>query len=311
MRQLPLLKMFTLTALASALLAASETMHPHEWHLTGRYVYWNVRIFIEGGVFIAVLQLLTLARALSLRPFWLISCAILLSYLPFALAATALDIVLGLPELGDEILTESISASETTKIFAFLLELGYLLDNHIALCFLISTPMLLNGVSGIRIAESPNKNFVQPPANMNTGIDAKEQKQHTSPERQKAPSESSQRPIPFLLRLDPPFESPLIRAEAQEHYVRLVGDSETRMVLYRFNDILHQLPLDLGMRIHRSHWVAYRSVKRLFHEASNLKLETSDNAIVPVSRKYASDAEIAFGDLRLRPRNPTQDSGSG
>lgn len=295
MRRLPLLKMFTLTTLAAALLAASETIHPDGWGVMGRYVYWAVRIFIEGGLFIAVLQLLTLAHALSLRPLWLVLCAVLLSYLPFALAVTALDIVLGLPELGDEILTKATSGSETSKMFAFILELGYLLDNHIALCFLISTPMLLDGVPGNRFAERPGKISGRHPADMSTEPKAGEQEQHSLPERQKTAPELTEMPIPFLLRLDPPFDNALIRAEAQEHYVRLVGDLETRMVLYRFNDILHELPDDLGMQIHRSHWVAYKSVKRLFREASNLKLETSDRAIVPVSRKYASDAEVAFG----------------
>lgn len=310
MRRLPLLKMFTLTALAAALLAASETAHADGWGIIGRYVYWIVRIFIEGGVFIAVLQLLTLTHALSLRPLWLVFCAILLSYIPFALAVTALDIVLGLPELGDEILSEATSTTESSKIFAFFLELGYLLDNHVALCFLISTPMLLNGVSASRIVGGPDEISSGVQTDITTGTDALELKQHSLPERQNTTLELTEMPIPFLFRLDPPFDCPLIRAEAQEHYVRLVGDTETRMVLYRFNDILHEIPDHLGMQVHRSHWVAYKSVKRLFREASNLKLETSDHAIVPVSRKYASDAETAFGDLRLRSRSPVQGSES-
>lgn len=298
--------MFTLTALAAALLAASETVHPDGWGVVERYVYWFVRIFIEGGVFIAVLQLLTLARTLSLRPLWLVFCAILLSYLPFALAVTALDIVLGLPELGDEILTGATSTIEPSKMFAFLLELGYLLDNHIALCLLVSTPMLLDGISGTRFADRSDMIPSRPTANVNLDTDARGLNQHSLPGRQKTAPDLAEMLIPFLLRLDPPFNSPLIRAEAQEHYVRLVGESETRMVLYRFNDILHELPDDLGMQIHRSHWVAYRSVKRLFREASNLKLETSDGAIVPVSRKHASDVEVTFGNARPRAKSPAR-----
>ena len=60
----------------------------------------------------------------------------LLSLIPFTLSVTALDIIIGLPELGiNDSGTEQISRG-----WAFVLELFYLLDNHLVLGMLLLIP---------------------------------------------------------------------------------------------------------------------------------------------------------------------------
>jgi len=99
----------------------------------------------------------------------------------------------------------------------------------------------------------------------------------------------------YLRHLDQPLKGELLRVEAQEHYVRLVSDQENRMVLYRFNDIVSELPGKLGMQVHRSHWVAFAAAESLYRDSGRLWLTITDGSKIPVSRKYSEDVQSRFG----------------
>jgi hypothetical protein len=302
MKRLPLLQMSFLAVTAAFLLAATDISRPVEWNSVQLYLYWVGRLLIEASLIIAALQILIQIPLLRGTPGRLIAVAILVSLVPFVLSVTALDIVLGFPEL-DEVLQKPFGPDEMApnQIGAFFRELVYLLDNHVALGLLIAAPLLFKGMEDT-FAGAEESAFSRigdrEEGFTNQGTTG------TLPESDRLADEPADRPplpdigtILFLSRLEPPFRGHLAHAEAQEHYVRLVGDLDSRMILYRFNDVLHELPEALGMQVHRSHWVAYDAVKRLFREGTNLRLETSDGTIVPVSRKYATDVQKAFRDL--------------
>ncbi len=284
MRQIPVSEMSFLAVFAALLLAATDISRPPDWGVAHIYIYWVGRILIEAGLIIATVQLLCPLPVLRVSPFRLVAVASLASFIPFVLAVTALDIVLGLPELDQSgNLVPHVQDGSRAKITAFLWELGYLLDNHLFLSFLVCTPVIF----GRRTSDAGE--FAEMAA---LGVT-----QEPKPSEEQEAGADQGSPLPgFLKRLEPPFHGKLLRAEAQEHYVRLVGERESRMVLYRFNDILHELPEEAGMQVHRSHWTAYDAVVRIFRDGTNLKLESSDGAIVPVSRKYAPDAQRAFRD---------------
>ncbi|MEM9605746.1 MAG: LytTR family DNA-binding domain-containing protein [Pseudomonadota bacterium] len=221
------------------------------------YVYAMARVGIGCALFFA-------ARAV-LATYWpsagvgaLTASAIAASHLPFVLAITALDIVLGEPELG---MAAGVT-SPSPGVGALLWEALYLADNHIALCLLLSLPRLIPAIW-------PEEPLAVPtPAHVKTLLGA----------------------------LDPPLDGSIVWVEAQEHYVRLTTDLESRLVLARFSDIVRELSDQAGMQVHRSHWVARDAVVRLTKsgQTAAVLLSTGDN--VPVSRSYRQRVESALAE---------------
>ncbi|MGI9425680.1 MAG: LytTR family DNA-binding domain-containing protein [Hyphomicrobiaceae bacterium] len=260
-----------LAVLAALLIAASNVSQTGELTLPGVYAYWLVRILIEAGLFVLVRDAIEQHQTAP-RPLWLTTgAAILISLVPFVLAITALDIVLGFPELGMES-SESVAAS---KLREFGLELVYLLDNHLFLCLLLSVPRLVAG-------QREQGHAIEVSTAGPNGL-------------------ASASRATILTEMDPPLKGDVMWAEAQEHYVRLTTSEETRMVLIRFSDVLRDLPKDTGVRVHRSHWVALSAVSGAFKEGTNLRLKLQTGDIVPVSRSYRSDTERALQKAEVIP----------
>jgi len=278
-----------LLALASAgLLASTQIQRPDNWPLAGLYLYWGVRILLEAGLFVAFLEVFSRLPGAWGRIRWSVVLAALVSLVPFALAVTALDLILGLPEL-DELVrggaptapAGSAPSGGQTHIGSFLLEIVYLSDNHFVLCALLSIPLFLQSTSRKSDLDSPVSEM-----------------QSDKPEQTRpTPAETHVPESGYQRHLDPPLAAPVLRAEAQEHYVRLTTATENRMVLYRFNDIVAELTDDAGMQVHRSHWIAFETMLRLIKEDGRLWLELTDGERVPVSRKYADEVRAKVDAL--------------
>lgn len=253
-----------LTALFAALLIASSQVTPDtQVSLLGTYFYWIVRIAIEALLFFTARQVFEkyLPRTVSFA--WVTGMAIVVSHVLFVLSVTAMDIVLGYPELG----IETAGSDTQFRIQAFALELLYLSDNHIALCLLLSLPRLALRTAG-DLAKQPV--IHQSWDTDGTGHDL----------------------TPTLLSaIDPPLNGEIIWAEAQEHYVRITTSNEVRMVLCRFSDIVRELPVERGMQVHRSHWVARSAIARAVKDGQNMKLVLHSGDSVPVSRSFRSAVE--------------------
>jgi hypothetical protein len=70
---------------------------------------------------------------------------------------------------------------------------------------------------------------------------------------------------------------------AEEHYLRLRGRFGERMIRHSFGAALAQLPPRLGLRVHRSHWVAFGHGE-VVDEGRGVRL--ADGTIIPVSSSY-------------------------
>lgn len=105
----------------------------------------------------------------------------------------------------------------------------------------------------------------------------------------------------FLSSVKPPLDGDIYHIEAQEHYVRVATASEKRMLLYRFSDAIREMPSDVGMQVHRSHWVAYKAVVDVLKEGQSLKLALSDNNSIPVSRSFRTRVEEKFSAIKTKP----------
>ncbi len=248
--------------LAALLLASSEAVTGGVIKLFSNYAYWLIRIVIEATLFIAVLYAIEKIIASNTARFPVYIFAILLSLLPFTLAITSFDLILGLPELG----FNDGSNLPHSRVGAFGLELVYLFDNHVILCTLLLLPRLLK----TELMQSIDKDM----------------------------GDVNKTPL-FFDTISPPLEGHIYHIEAQEHYVRVVTTRETRMALYRFSDAIRDMPDSLGMQVHRSHWIAYKAVEGLLKDGQNLKLNLSDNETVPVSRSFRTQVEAKFSTKKI------------
>ncbi|WP_298820013.1 LytTR family DNA-binding domain-containing protein [uncultured Roseibium sp.] len=277
---------------AALLLAASQAMRPEGWTLASLYGYWLIRVLIEATLFIAFFEVIDRVPGLKSRVWPVAVTAAVVSLFPFALSITALDLILGLPEL-DGLTASALPTAPSTAttangishIGSFFLEVIYLSDNHLALCLLLTAPKLFvfstNTQTGTKALTEAQKDTA----------DVTDSTENPDLQDTSLVADGTG----FGRHLETPLEGDLLRVEAQEHYVRLVSETDSRMVLYRFNDIVAELPGNDGMQVHRSHWVAYAAVVGQSRENGRLWLDLKDGSKVPVSRKYMDDVDARFG----------------
>ncbi len=246
-------KFVVITALlAGLLLGAGQTIDGEPASVLVSYIYWILRVLVEAGLFFAIL--LGFERYLSKgTPFSVtVGLAILFSHLIFVPMITAIDIVLGFPELG----IGSTDPAGIKPAAAFGWELVYLLDNHIFLCLLLCLPRFLG-----KPAAAQQNEIAQ---NVGDG-------------------NASNR---LIDRLSPPLSGKVQWIEAQEHYVRIITDEEVRMELCRFSDIVADLSAEEGMQTHRSHWVSHSAIESHRKDGQSLQLILHSGDVVPVSRSH-------------------------
>lgn len=273
-----------LAMLAALLLASSNVGQGAGLPLLGVYLYWLIRVAIEAGLFILIRDGLG-AYLPALRPGWLVmAAATLASLIPFVLAITAIDIALGYPELG----LEGPKLPSDSRVAELGLEFVYLLDNHVFLCLLLSVPQMMFRDRGTTQANVVASGVA--PSDGDSDSDSHSAREAHPTQRQRA-----------LAGVEPPLKGALLWAEAQEHYVRLTTDTEARMVLHRFSDILRDLPEQSGVQVHRSHWVAYMAIDEAFIEGANLRLRLKTGSIVPVSRSFRTQTERALKLASIEP----------
>lgn len=94
----------------------------------------------------------------------------------------------------------------------------------------------------------------------------------------------------FLRRLPIDRRGPLIRLEAQDHYLKVVTERGAEMILMRMGDAEEELRALGGVRVHRSHWVNPPAVTRHQRAEGRDVLQMRDGYDVPVSRSYRKAA---------------------
>lgn len=93
-------------------------------------------------------------------------------------------------------------------------------------------------------------------------------------------------PSGFLLRLPQALGKDVIALSAEDHYVRVYTKLGNDLVLYRFSDAIREMPDDMGMQVHRSHWVSLNAISKFEEEGRGHKLTVGENVQIPVSQRY-------------------------
>lgn len=101
----------------------------------------------------------------------------------------------------------------------------------------------------------------------------------------------------ILDRVPPAKRGALLALSVSDHYVDVITERGTTLVLMRLSDAIGETAGVEGLRIHRSHWVAVAAVKRAVREEGRVLLELSTGLRLPVSRGALSEVR-ARGLLR-------------
>ncbi|MGC1496780.1 MAG: LytTR family DNA-binding domain-containing protein [Sulfitobacter sp.] len=97
----------------------------------------------------------------------------------------------------------------------------------------------------------------------------------------------------FLRRIPLAQRGPLIRIEAQDHYLNVITNKGSALILLRLNEAVAELGKVNGLQVHRSHWIYLDAVMDHRRSQGRDLLVMSDGTEVPVSRSYRDAARAA------------------
>lgn len=99
-----------------------------------------------------------------------------------------------------------------------------------------------------------------------------------------SPIEQKERPA-LLSRLKSQTDGTrILSLSAQDHYVEVVTDAGSELLLLRLNDAIVEASPEEGFQIHRSHWVAKAAVKQLKKSDSKVKVLLIDGREFSISQ---------------------------
>ena len=267
---------FVVSCLLALFLAAHNVNVPSEAGLASSIAYWFVRLSAGFLLYAGALLLLeaTLLNRFGGWPTCALAAAVL-TLVPFVMVVTMLDLAIGLPELEGAFENGAIQG-----VFIRLIEeTGYLTDNHLIYCVLVTLPRLWTEVAARRatasapvVAEPSRPSIVEP--------------------RGTAGWKPS-----FIADVEPTVSGKIRVVEAQEHYVRVQTTDGAGLALCRFRDALRELRPLPGMQVHRSYWVADDVVTSVRKSRGGMRLVLDNGQEIPVSRRFEMEVSSRFSAL--------------
>lgn len=100
-------------------------------------------------------------------------------------------------------------------------------------------------------------------------------------------------PPAILSRLTLPQRGKLLALSVADHYVDVITDRGTTLLLLRLGDAIRETAPVEGVQIHRSHWVALDAVKTVGRSDGKSWVELDSGHRMPVSRGYMAAARAA------------------
>lgn len=90
--------------------------------------------------------------------------------------------------------------------------------------------------------------------------------------------------------------------KAEEHYVSLnLRDGTSQLLRGRLADAIAQLPDDLGLQVHRSHWVAKAALAELDRKRDGWRLRLLNGADIPVARNRQTEVRAWYEAVQGTP----------
>lgn len=279
-------------ALAAALAAHEANTQP-DWSLVGVYVYWVLRVGMAWLIVIGAHAALAQVMSERSSPVAHAGLATALSFPPFLMAITTMDLILGDPEL--------LRSTPDVILNTIGLHAAALIDNHLTVAAVLLAPYVIAAWRRDEIENQPRPGpqAAAPATGAEDPAPASTPEEPASPAPVASEEAAIERPG-LILACQPPLRGDLLTAEAQEHYVRLKATEQGGLALYRFGDAVRDLSRYRGMQIHRSYWVADRAVAAIIGRRGSMKLELQDGEVVPVSRRHEVEVEARYGMLERK-----------
>ena len=108
------------------------------------------------------------------------------------------------------------------------------------------------------------------------------------------PATAPEYPREFVAKLPPALRRGIIALEAEDHYLRVHTLHGSALLLMRLADAAALIDPRLGLRVHRSWWVAKDGVRALETTSGRAIARLVDNKAVPISRSYLPAARTAL-----------------
>lgn len=85
----------------------------------------------------------------------------------------------------------------------------------------------------------------------------------------------------------------VLHLSVRDHFIEVTTVGGTSSIRMRFRDALDELDGVLGLRVHRSHWVATAAIQEVERDQARLFIKLVNGTRVPVSRNYRPVLEDA------------------
>lgn len=110
------------------------------------------------------------------------------------------------------------------------------------------------------------------------------------------PAAAPEYPTEFLSKLPAALRQDIVALEAEDHYVRVHTLHGSALILMRLADAVAVIDPRLGLRVHRSWWVAKDGVRALERTPGRAIARLVDDTAVPISRTRLSAARTLLTD---------------
>ena len=145
-----------------------------------------------------------------------------------------------------------------------------------------ATVVLINRLGGIRFADSWGG--VAELYLYCTAISIRVSVLFAAHEMSEARGTATQQAPTLLKRLPIEMRGSLLQVSMQDHYVDIVTDKGSKLVLLRLADAIAETEPLPGLRIHRFHWVALDAVARTRRDGDRHFVEIKNGTVLPISR---------------------------
>ncbi len=104
--------------------------------------------------------------------------------------------------------------------------------------------------------------------------------------------QAATQPQPEFMALLPPEKQGRLKfLKSELHYLQVVTENGSALILYNLGDAVAQLSQGLGMSVHRSYWVAFDAIEKLKRRGRQGELCLDNGERVPVSRNRLAEVE--------------------
>lgn len=110
------------------------------------------------------------------------------------------------------------------------------------------------------------------------------------------PAAAPKYPPEFVSKLPAALRRDILALEAEDHYLRVHTLHGSALILMRLADAAALIDPRLGLRVHRSWWVAKDGIRAVERASGRAIVRLLDDTAVPISRTYLSAARTVLTD---------------